>query len=156
MFQVLPLNFKLLFCLPKPANISDCFLPYGRDGAKRRHLENPWLLLKGWGAGEDAARRDEEAQGCWVRTGGQPMQEAKKHEMLLSCCSGDSLLLASCNGDSLPGQQWGWIVGRRWVLWWHLTLPCLGAERQEEVGFCRWTSENPTSPFPLVLWFLLT
>lgn len=57
-------EFQTLFCLPKPANISDCFLPCGRDGAQKRRLENPWLLLKGWGAGEDAARRDEGAWGC--------------------------------------------------------------------------------------------
>lgn len=62
---------------------------------------------------------------------------------------GGQLMTSSCNGDLLPGQWCVWGVGRRWILWWHLAMPCLEVEKLEENEILQvffWGFKFPFSP----------
>lgn len=96
-----------------------------------------------WRNGEQDKRQPREMWGhrpaVWgqVMQGGQPMTPAGWKQLLAE-------------------HQQGRAVGRRWILQWYLALAHLAVEKLEKVGVCRWTSENSTSPFLLVLCLLVT
>lgn len=107
------------------------------------HEGGVWKSLSScWRAGErgKSSRRDVGTRGCCMRTGNAGWSV------------NDSSRLKAAPSWAASGLS----CRKRWVLQWYLALACLAVEKLEKVGVCRRTSENPTSPFLLVLCLLVT